>query len=556
MPSLSLSLAGCLLFYIGYKLISSTLVKRKLNAEASRRGCGPVPYMRSKYPFGLSTFIQSLKANKEERGPQYVVDSMNAIGKDVHTVQVRLIDYELVVTRDPENVRAALATQSQDFDIGHNRAQSFKPLLGVGIFTSRGEAWKHSRQLVRPQFSREQISDLDLAERHVQALSKRLTTSANGWTDPLDLQPLFYNFTLDTTTEFIYGHSVHSQDPSSRPVLPTVKGLGAPDRASLGAHLDAGKAWIETRGAFWKWYWLISSKDFDYHCKEVHTFVDWFVQLKLQQQHQPSTETPPLQKPKFILLDELAKQTRNPLELRNETLAVLTAGRDTTGALLGWVFYFLARQPRVYAKLRSIILAEFGPSASSAEITFAKLRGCQYLQYVINESFRVAAVIPLNERVCIKDTTLPRGGGPDGTQPVFIPKGRQVLLANYAMQHRADIWGNDVEEFRPERWEGRKVGWEFVPFGGGPRVCPGRKLALTFPFRYSTSSPFRLLSFANSRLRIEQFGLTETSYVVARLLQRFDGLENMEGPGRIRLHHAIENRSGSGVLVRLHEAKP
>jgi len=475
MPSVALSLTGCFIFYITYKLISSTLAKRKLHAEASRRGCGPVPYMTSKYPFGLSTFVQSLKANKEERGPQYVVDSMNAIGKDVNTVQVRLLDYELIVTRDPENVRAALATQSQDFDIGHNRAESFKPLLGVGIFTSRGEAWKHSRQLVRPQFSREQISDLDLAERHVQALSKRLTTGANGWTDTFDLQPLFYNFTLDTTTEFIYGHSVHSQDPTSRPVLPTVKGLSAPDRASLGAHLDAGKAWIETRGAFWKWYWLISSKDFDYHCKEVHEFVDWFVQLKLQQQYQPSAETQTPTKQKFVLLDELAKQTRNPLELRNETLAVLTAGRDTTGALLGWVFYFLARHPRVYAKLRSIILAEFGAASAASGITFTNLRGCQYLQYVINESFRVAAVIPLNERVCIKDTTLPRGGGPDGTEPVFIPKGRQVLLANYAMQHRADIWGSDVEEFKPERWEGRKVGWDFVPFGGGPRVCPGRK---------------------------------------------------------------------------------
>lgn len=52
----------------------------------------------------------------------------------------------------------------------------------------------------------------------------------------------------------------------------------------------------------------------------------------------------------------------------------------------------------------------------------------------------------------------------------------------------------------------------------------------------------------------EQFAFTETGYVVVRMCQRFDQIENMEeGDGRIRLHHAIENRSGTGVQVRLHE---
>ena len=52
----------------------------------------------------------------------------------------------------------------------------------------------------------------------------------------------------------------------------------------------------------------------------------------------------------------------------------------------------------------------------------------------------------------------------------------------------------------------------------------------------------------------EQFSLTETSYVMVRFLQKFDHIENTEEPGPIRLHHAVENRSGSGVQVRLHAA--
>ena len=46
----------------------------------------------------------------------------------------------------------------------------------------------------------------------------------------------------------------------------------------------------------------------------------------------------------------------------------------------------------------------------------------------------------------------------------------------------------------------------------------------------------------------------ETSVVVVRFVQRFDKIENMETPGPIKLHHAIENRSGTGVQIKLHEA--
>ena len=52
----------------------------------------------------------------------------------------------------------------------------------------------------------------------------------------------------------------------------------------------------------------------------------------------------------------------------------------------------------------------------------------------------------------------------------------------------------------------------------------------------------------------EQFAFTEASYLIIRFLQRFDNVENMEGPGEIKLHTAIENRSGTGVKVRLRAA--
>ena len=80
----------------------------------------------------------------------------------------------LTITRDPANVEAILAMQAIKFVIGPNHLESFKPLLGVGVTTVRGEAWKHSRSLLRHQFSMEHISDLELEERHVQAMFRVL----------------------------------------------------------------------------------------------------------------------------------------------------------------------------------------------------------------------------------------------------------------------------------------------------------------------------------------------------------------------------------------------
>ena len=123
-----------------YRILSSVREERRQHAESVRRGCGPCYMLPKKDFFGITRFRESIRATRAERGPKYVLETMDAEGKHVHTVQVRVLDYELNVTRDPENVKACFSSQSHDFDIGIHRTQSWKPLLGVGIFTSQGEA--------------------------------------------------------------------------------------------------------------------------------------------------------------------------------------------------------------------------------------------------------------------------------------------------------------------------------------------------------------------------------------------------------------------------------
>lgn len=213
----------------------------------------------------------------------------------------------------------------------------------------------------------------------------------------------------------------------------------------------------------------------------MHDFVDYFVHMALSQTEQDSKmETSDIMRDKVVLLRELMKATRDPLTLRNETLNVLHASRDTTAALIGWIFYFFARREDVFTKAREEVSERFA-GKEAGELTSSDLWSLSYLPLVVNETIRYVGIVPMNERAAVRDTTLPRGGGPDGRFLVFVPKGGQVLIPTYSLQHREDIWGADVEDYKPERWESRKSGWDFVPFGGGARQCIGRKLHLFDP---------------------------------------------------------------------------
>ena len=66
---------------------------------------------------------------------------------------------------------------------------------------------------------------------------------------------------------------------------------------------------------------------------------------------------------------------------------------------------------------------------------------------------RMSAIVPTMEREYLEDLVLPRGVVLDGTKHVLIPKGQRILISLYAMQQHRDIWGDDPEVFRSERWE-------------------------------------------------------------------------------------------------------
>lgn len=321
---------------------------------------------------------------------------------------------------------------------------------------------------MRPQFARDQVSDVDLEERHVQNMMSALDLSmqSNGWTSQVDLQVIFFRLTLDTATEFLFGQSVDSQIRLLPSYKPTKEDAISSDFASA---FDKGQMSLATRARFAEMYWVVNTKEFRDSCKLCHEFIDRFVRLALSKElgEKELGKGVSGTKEKYVFLEALAGETQDPIELCSQLLNILLAGRDTTASHLGWLFLCLVRDPARFKKLRDIIITDFGTYERPLDITFSKLKNCRYLQQCNKEALRVYPVVPINGRYANKDTTLPRGGGKDGNSPIFVPKGASVDYSVHVMHHRKDIWGPDAEEFRPERWENRKVGWEYLPVSLG-----------------------------------------------------------------------------------------
>ncbi|KAJ5963665.1 Cytochrome P450 E-class CYP52 [Penicillium vulpinum] len=489
--------------------------------NAKRLGCRDVPMYPCKDPFGIDTLRQSLIADKAKLVPQLTEERVKIISDQenryVSTFAIRNLGRTHILTVDPKNIQAILATQFKDFELGSMRRRSVHPLLGTGIFTADGEQWSRSRGLLRPQFTREQISQLELEEEHVQKAMQALPIAANRWTATTDIQSIFFRLTIDSATEFLFGESVESQ-------LGALKGLDRPEDTFAG-YFDKSQWVCAQRTRFEKLSFLAESKESRFCDKQVHAFVDKVVSNALSAS-QAEKKASPDEKSSYVFLEALLEVTRDPIELRSQLLNILLAGRDTTASLLSWTTLMLARHPDVFTKLRETIISNFGTFSNPKNITFASMKSCQYLQHVMNEVLRLYPVVPFNRRTAVHDTSIPRGGGPDGLDPVYIRKGQAVLYTTHVMHRRKDLWGPDVDEFKPERWTDRRVGWEYIPFNGGPRICIG-----------------------------QQFALTEAGYVIVRLLQRFDRIEDAYPDQKIRYAITLTSAPADLVTVRLHQAE-
>lgn len=208
---------------------------------------------------------------------------------------------------------------------------------------------------------------------------------------------------MDIATEFLFGESVLGLRDgglvSKKEMMQFVEAFAIASRTTAKSMI------------FGDLFWLMHDRKFREQCKVVHDFVDTYVERRLREEKRTD---------RYVVLDALVAEIKDPKELRTQLLHILLAGSDTISGTLGFTLAALAQHPHVFQKLRKVVLDDFG-----TEITLTGLRNCTYLQWCLNEVLRVYPAVPVNFREAVRDTTLPVGGG-DGSAPVFVPKGHLV----------------------------------------------------------------------------------------------------------------------------------
>ncbi|KAG2414330.1 hypothetical protein HFD88_003521 [Aspergillus terreus] len=241
-------------------------------------------------------------------------------------------------------------------------------------------------------------------------------------------------------------------------------------------------------------YWLANNQESRFSESEVHKYVDRYVQNAIKAGQEGKLQADPERSSQYILLRALTTATQDPIELRNQVLTLLLAGRDATASLLNWTVLLLARHADEFQKLRQAVLEGFGPYDNPRNLTFGALKSCSRLRHCLNESLRLYPVAPFNRRIAVRDTTLPRGAGSDGRQPIFV----------WPMGGPQDIVG--VSSFQ---WGAKDMPRTAVrPDGGG--IC------------------------------------------LVRSVQRFDAMEDANAEEEIKQKMALTSAPAQSVTVRLH----
>ncbi|KAJ3994481.1 cytochrome P450 [Lentinula boryana] len=486
---------------LGYQAI----IKRVLAARMGAVLLPEPPFMDDPTPGGLLFLYGIIQESKEG----YIGD---ALKKRLHstgpTFNMRIFFEDRLVTSEPSHIKAFLATQFEDFVKGQDTLTTLQPLLGTGVFANDGDLWKFHRSITRPFFSRDRITHFDIFDRHAdEAIRKMKARFKEGYA--ADFQDVVSRFTLDSATEFLFGHDIGTlSDPLPYPFFHPSH-LASDDASQFAQTFSArfSRSFNEAQtatsvrirfGDMWPLREMV--KDIPKEkMKVVHAFLDPVIQQGIQRSklaQEKAADT--VEEESETVLDHLIKHTKDPIILRDEIMNLAVAGRDTTASLLTFTVYMLSQHPDILRKLRSEILSVVGPNRQP---TYDDFRDMKYLRAILNETLRLYPPVPFNMRQSNKHTTLPPIK--PGDKPIFIPAWTRCIYSVFVMHRRTDLWGPDALTFDPDRFLDERVHkyltpnpFIFLPFNAGPRICLG-----------------------------QQFAYNESSFFLVRLLQNFSSIE-------------------------------
>lgn len=375
---------------------------------------------------------------------------------------------KIVVISDHETVAQVL----RDRPDGFRRTSRLEEIwletgLPGGVFGANGESWRQQRRMVMAAFAPEHVRRYHPALVQVaQRLASRWSRAAQAGR-AIELQPELMRFTVDTIAGLAFGADVNTLES---------------DGDVIQQHLDKIFPAIFSRimkpVPTWRYVRSTTDRQLEAAVAEVKAAVDGFVvQARARLAAEPQRRAQPqnLLEAMIVAADEPGSGIDDRLVAGN-VLTMLLAGEDTTANTLAWMIHLLWQNPAALARARDEVRQVCGDAVAP---TLEQLTRLDYVEACAHETMRLKPVAPLLPLQALRDVRL---------SDVLVPAGRMVVSL---MRHDSvsDQHLPRAAAFEPERWlapagdaapalqagSAKRIS---MPFGAGPRICPGRYLAL------------------------------------------------------------------------------
>jgi len=342
--------------------------------------------------------------------------------------------------------------------------------LSPGVFGANGDAWKHQRRMVMAGFDPAHVrAYFPSLSRVNQRLRKRWQIAAVGGR-PIDLQSDLMRFTVDAIAGLAFGSEIHTLES---------------DEVVIQQHLDKIFPAVARRMLapypYWRRFRMPADRRLDIAVREVNKAVGGFIQKgRMRLAESPQRREHPENLLEVMLLAADAPDSgMDDRDVAGNVLTMLLAGEDTTANTLAWMLHLLHKNPEALRQAQQEVrdvATRGGGSATDHVFTHDEIDQLEFVEACAHETMRLKPVGPLNVVQALRDTHV---------AGVAVPAGTMVwcVMRHDTLQDRLFA---DARHFNPMRWlaqgEGNRSASSAkrvsMPFGAGPRVCPGRYLAL------------------------------------------------------------------------------
>ncbi len=403
------------------------------------------PLVGNALQFDRPQVHRDMEALAEQHGPCFLV---------------RFMATPILVVADHSLSQQILRARPHDFSRSRRLAREMRDMrLTPGLFNAEGEVWHRQRRMVMagftPQRVRAYFPVMLKVLHHLQTRWQRAAAQGSA----IDLQGDLMRYTVDTITGLAFGQEVN-----------TLEAEGDVIQRHLDVIFPALFNRLFALVPYWRAFKLPSDHAMERSVAEVHRAIAGFMALARQrlQQDPARREAPPNLLEAFLVAAEQEGSGVTDDDVAGNVLTMLLAGEDTTANTLAWMIWLLHRHPGVRARARDEVRR--AAPRGIADFTPELIDSLDYLEACAHETMRLKPVAPFMPVEALRDTVVGDIAVPEGTLIWNVM--RHDSVSDQHMAHAA--------EFRPERWlaDANPAKGLSMPFGSGPRICPGRYLAL------------------------------------------------------------------------------